>query len=89
MTNVMAFHGADSIRAKIIVEDIVLEKASNLQCLCYSVTNMTNNDAVRKLQKFNHMSETIRRTLKSTRKESRPTVYKVMALFMGLTIRLE
>ena len=87
----MAFHGVDPIRAKIIVEQKLLF------CSRSAILNMRDimcltlkNDVVNKLRKFNHMWGTIRRTLKSSSKETHLKFYKVMArpVLMGLRIGL-
>ena len=65
----MDFHRADPIRAKNVIDGAVLEQDSGFEYLGYNISYITNNDAVKKLHKFNHMCGTIRRTLQSTIKE--------------------
>ena len=55
-------------------------KVSNFECLNCNISYITSNGVVKKLHNFNYMCATIRRTLQSTRKETRPTFYKVMTL---------
>ena len=56
---------------KIVVGDTVLVQVSNFQYLGYNVSYITNNDVVKKLHKFNNICGTIKKTLKSTSKETR------------------
>ena len=71
-TKVMAFHGADPIRANIVVDGTVIDQVSNFGYLGFNVSCITNNDLVKKL----HKRGTIRGTLKITSKETRLKYYK-------------
>ena len=79
-TKAITFNGADPIQAKIFADRIVLEQFSNSEYLAYNVSYVTDNDVVNKVNKINHMYGTVTRTIKSIRKETRLTFYKVVVL---------
>ena len=83
----IAFHGADSIRAKV-VDHTVLVQASKFEYLGCNVPYTGNHDVVKKLHKFNNMCRTIWRTLNATSKEtrlrSRPSSRFAIGLRIGL-----
>ena len=54
----MAFCGTDPVRAKIVIDDTVLEQANNFEYLGYCVSYNAYNDIANKLHKFNPVSYT-------------------------------
>lgn len=62
----MSSHGDDPVREKIVVNVIVLDQ----ECLGYNFSDVRNNVVVEKLDKFQQMCGTIRRTSKETRLQS-------------------
>ena len=84
-TKVIAFHGADFVRAKIVVDDIVLEEVSDFKYLDYNVSYITSNDVVNDLDKFT-ICGTIRRTVKSMNKETQLKFYKACRPHISLWV---
>ena len=76
----MAFHGADNIRAKIVVDFTVMEQVRNFEYLGCSVSYFANSDV-----KISYISPTMcappSGELKSTSTERYLKFYKVMALY--------
>ena len=70
----------------------VLEQVSSFEYLGYSVSYNACNYVVNKLHKFNLMFETVKQTLESASKGTRPKFYNVMwpfpHFFMGLRLSL-
>lgn len=79
-TKVLAFRGPETIRAKIVVEDKILEQINCFNYLGCNVSYIKNEDMRNKINKFNQMCGTIKRNLKNTRKETKLKFYKVMAV---------
>ena len=68
----------------IVVDCTVLDHISEFEYLGYNVAYITSNVMVNKLHKTNFICRTIRRTLKSTSKETRLEFYMAMALLPPL-----
>lgn len=80
-TKTMAFLGSNPIRTKIVIEDQVLEQVSHFQYLGCDITYDEDKDIKNKVNTFQRICGTIRRTLKNkTRKETQIKFYKVMAV---------
>ena len=73
-----AFHRAVPTPAKSVVVGTVMGQINSFECLGYNVSYIRNNDVVKKLHKFNYMCGTIRRHLKSRRRNT-SKVLKMMA----------
>ena len=54
---------ADAVRAKIVVDGIVLEQVRKFEYMSCNVSNISSNDMVTKLHNFNRICGIIRRTL--------------------------
>lgn len=80
-TKTMAFTGKYPIRTKIILENTMLEQVSRFKYLGYDITFFTESDIGKKIQKYQYICGTIRRTLKDkTRRDTLMRVYNVMAV---------
>ena len=77
----MAFLGSNPIRTKIVIEDQVLEQVSHFKYLGCDITYDEDKDIINKVNTFQRICGTIRRTLKNkTRKETQIKFYEVMAV---------
>jgi hypothetical protein len=79
-TKTMAFHGKQSVRTKIVIDNYTLEQVTHLKYLGCDVSYQYDNDVNIKLKKFQNICGTIQSSLRSkTRKDTRLKFYKVMA----------
>lgn len=83
-TKVLAFRGADTLRAKIVLEGKIIEQINSFNYLGCNISYMKNEDIQNKINKFSYVCGVIKRSLKSTRKETKIKFYKVMAVPMLL-----
>lgn len=83
-TKVLAFRGADTIRAKIVLEGKPIEQIHCFNYLGYNISYTKNEDIQNKINKFSYVCGVINRSLKNTRKETKIKFYKVMAAPMLL-----
>ena len=79
-TKILAFRGLDTIRAKIVLKDKILEQVNCFNYLGCNVSYNKNEDLIIKINRFNYMCGTIRRYLKNTRTETKLKFYKMMAV---------
>ena len=80
-TKIMAFQGRNPVRSKIIIEDSILEQVSHFQYLGCDITYKHDQDVDKKIQKFQAVCGTIKRTFKNkVRQETQLRYYSVMAL---------
>lgn len=83
-TKVLAFRGAETIRAKIVLEGKTIEQINSFNYLGCNISYIKNEDIGNKINKFNHVCGVINRSLKNTRKETKMKFYRVMAVPMLL-----
>ena len=79
-TKVLAFRGEDHLRAKIIIENKIIEQVDCFTYLGYNVSYTDKKDLQAKLNKFRYTCGTIMRCLRDTSKETKLKFYKVMAV---------
>lgn len=80
-TKAMGFLGTRHLRTKIVIEDKIIEQVSSFNYLGCNVSYCENNDVNNKINKFQRMCGTIKRTLsRKTLKETQLKFYKVMAV---------
>lgn len=80
-TKTMAFLGSHPIRAKIVINDKIIEQVNTFKYLGCSITYGKKSEIENKLNIFNYFCGTIRRTLgKKVRKETLLKFYKAMAI---------
>ena len=80
-TKVLAFKGKENVRSKIIINDKPIEQVSSFKFLGCSLNLYTEEDIQRKVDKFNYINGTIKRTLgNKVRRETLLKFYKVMSL---------
>lgn len=80
-TKAMAFKGSYPVRTKIILENKAIEQVSKFNFLGCEITYTTETDINNKLNKFNYITGTLKRTLKNkARKDSLIKLYKTMAV---------
>jgi hypothetical protein len=79
-TKTMAFHGKQSVRTKIVIDNYTLEHMTHFKYLGCDVSYQYDNHVDVKLKKFQNICGTIRRSLRGkTRKDTQLKFYKVMA----------
>lgn len=80
-TKVMAFKGKESIRTKIVLQNMVLEQVTRFNYLGCEITYGRDRDITSKIHKFQAICGTINRTFKKkARKETLLKFYDIMAL---------
>lgn len=84
-TKSMAFQGKFPLRCKLLIQNQGIEQVSSFKFLGCDLSYMGEIDAEKKIEKFNRICGTIRRTLKGkVRKETYMKFYKTMAVPCGL-----
>lgn len=82
-TKVMAFQGTNHLRCKIIINTKTIEQVNNFNYLGFNVSYCQKNDINIKINRFQGMCGTIRRTLKNkTLRTTQLKFYKTMAVPM-------
>jgi hypothetical protein len=80
-SKVMAFEGKHPRRSKIVIDNKIIEQVSHFNYLGCDVSYNYDADLQIKLNKFQYMSGTIKRTITNkTRKDTQLKFYKVMAV---------
>ena len=80
-TKVIAFRGKDNIRSKITVNDEIIEQVNNFKFLGCNINIYKEEDLTKKVEKFNYINGTIKRTLgNKVRRETMLKFYKVMSI---------
>lgn len=80
-TKILAFQGKTQVRCKILINDNIVEQVRDFKYLGCEIGNTRELDQQRKLQNFNQICGTIKRTLlNKTRKETILKFYKVLAV---------
>jgi hypothetical protein len=81
----MAFCGKRLVRSKLILDNQPIEQVSRFNYLGCQLSYQDEVDVNQKLEKFNYMCSTIKRTPKNKiRTETHIKFYKVMAVSAGL-----
>jgi hypothetical protein len=82
-TKTMAFQGKDHIRRKIVIDNKTIEQVSSFKYLGFNVLYCLKEDINIKLNKFQRMCGTIRRTLRQkTLQSTQLKFYNIMAVPM-------
>jgi hypothetical protein len=82
-TKTMAFQGENHIRCKIVVNNRTIEQVSSFKYLGFNVSYCLKEDINMKLNKFQRMCGTIRRTLRQkTLNSTQLKFYKIKAVSM-------
>lgn len=77
----MAFKGRYPVRSKIVLDDTIIEQVSHFNYLGCNVSYQGEFDIAGKINKFNYITGTLKRTLKNkARKDSIVKLYKSMAI---------
>lgn len=80
-TKVTAFKGKYPLRSKIVINDMIIEQVMYFKYLGFNVGYDTGRDINDKLQRFQHICGTLRRTLIGrVRKETILKFYNIMAI---------
>ena len=80
-TKVIAFRGKEQVRCKIVINNETVEQVKSFKFLGCTLGMFEEDDIKTKIEKFNFINGTIRRTLKNkVRKETMLKFYKVMSL---------
>ncbi|KAJ4450851.1 hypothetical protein ANN_02282 [Periplaneta americana] len=80
-TEILAFQGKTQIRCKVLIDDNIVEQVRDFKYLGCEIGNTRGLDQQRKLQNFNQICGSIKRTLlNKTRKETILKFYKVLAV---------
>jgi hypothetical protein len=80
-TKLLALRGKDPIRIKIVINERILDQVLNFNCLGYNMGLNREKDINVKLQRFQQICGTIKRTLAiKVRKEMLLRFYKIMAI---------
>jgi hypothetical protein len=80
----MDFCGKWLVRSKLILGNQLIEQVSKFNYLGCQLSYQGEVDVNHKLEKFNYICGTIKRTRKKTRTETQIKFYKVMAISAGL-----
>jgi hypothetical protein len=80
-TKTMVFQGGKHIRFKIVINNIIIEQVSSFKCLGFNVSYCRKEDINIKLNKFQRMCGTTRRTLRQKNfAKQQLKCYKIMAV---------
>lgn len=80
-TKTMAFCGKSPVRSKIVIGNNIIEQVNKFKFLGVTLSYKGDYDQKEKIEKFNYINGTIRRTLKSkARKDTLLKFYKVMSV---------
>ena len=80
-TKVLAFRGKEQARCKIVINNEMIEQVSTFKFLGCTMSIYQEDDIAKKVEKFNFINGTIRRTLKNkVRKDTMLKFYKVMSI---------
>jgi hypothetical protein len=82
-TKTMSFQGKNHVRYKIVIDNKIIEQASSFKYLGFNVPYRLKEHINIKLNKFQRMCGTIRRTLRQkTLQSTQLKFYKIMAVPM-------
>ena len=79
-TKVMALQGKDPSRSKITLENKTSEQISHFNYLGRDASFEYHRDIKNKWDKFQYICETIRRTLRNSRENTRKKIFKTLAI---------
>lgn len=79
-TKIMAFRATDHLRAKIYINNNPIQQQSDFNYLGYIVSYTSNRDVQNKLNKFQTICGTIKRTFKNCNRQTLLKLYKIMAI---------